>query len=170
MRKMQIGVFACVLAVSAVAAQQEEKQPQQQESSAAMLMQFTRSANVDGIMMNFVYLNDRTVDALFQPPGKYALRAQARISTLLYVQGTPDRESKLDTTFYLEQDGETTEGLTRNIKNFESGAVTKGERINGVLQFDRKVDLTRQFTIKNSKTSLKFKLSQEALKLMAQQE
>jgi hypothetical protein len=168
MKQMMMGILACVLAVSAVAAQQQEKQPPQQESSAAMLKQFTRTMNVDGIMMNFVYLNDRTVDVLFQPPGKYALRAQAKMSTLLYVQGTPEKEGKLDTKFYLEQDGETTEGVARNIKHFESGAVTKGERIDGILQFDRKLDLTHQFTIKSSKNSLKFKLSEEALKLMAQ--
>jgi hypothetical protein len=168
MKKMIIGILACILAVSAVAAQQQEKQPQQQESSAALLKQFTRSMNVDGIMLSFVYLNDRTVDVLFHPPGKYAVRAQAKVSTLLYVQGTPDKDGKLDATFYLEQDGQTTEGLARDIKNFQSGAVTKGETINGILQFDRKVDLTHQFTIKSSKNSLKFKLSEEALKLMAQ--
>ncbi len=167
MKQTIISIVVCVLAVSVVAAQQE-KQPQQEQSSAAMLKQFTRSMNVDGIMMSFVYLNDRTVDALFQPPGKYAVRAQAKMATLLYVQGTPDKDGTLDTTFYLEQDGQTTEGAARDIKGFKSGAVTKGERINGILQFERKLDLTHQFTIKSSKNSLKFKLSEEALKLMAQ--
>ncbi len=168
MKQTMISIIVCVLAVSAVAAQQQEKQPQQEQSSAAMLKQFTRSMNVDGIMMSFVYLNDRTVDALFQPPGKYAVRAQAKMATLLYVQGIPDKDGNLDTTFYLEQDGQTTEGLARDIKGFKSGAVTKGERINGILQFDRKLDLTRQFTIKNSKNSVKFKFSEEALGTMAQ--
>ncbi len=167
MKQMIIGVIVCVLAVGVVPAQQE-KQPQQESSSAAMLKQFTRSMNVDGIMMNFVYLNDRTVDALFQPPGKYAVRAQAKMATLLYVQGTPDKNGTLDTTFSLEQDGQTTEGVARDIKGFKSGAVTKGERINGILQFERKLDLTHQFTIRSSKNSLKFKLSEEALKLMEQ--
>jgi len=168
MKQTMISIIVCVLAVSAVAAQQQEKQPQQEQSSAAMLKQFTRSMNVDGIMMSFVYLNDRTVDVLFQPPGKYAVRAQAKMATLLYVQGTPDRDGNLDTTFYLEQDGQTTEGMARDIKGFKSGAVTKGERINGILQFDRKLDLTRQFTIKNGKNSVKFKLPEEALGTVAQ--
>lgn len=169
MKQIIISVIVCALAVSAVAAQQE-KQPQQEQSSSAMLKQFTRSMNVDGIMMNFVYLNDRTVDALFQAPGKYAVRAQARMATLLYVQGTPDKDGTLDATFYLEQDGQTTDGVARDINHFRSGVVAKGERINGILQFDRKVDLTHQFTIKSSKNSLKFKLSEEALQLMSQQD
>ncbi len=168
MKQTMMAVLVCILAVTAVAAQQQDQQQPRPESSAAMIKQFTRSMNVDGLMMSFVYLNDRTVDVLFQPPGKYALRAQARMSTLLYVQATPDKDGKLDTTFYLEQDGQTTQGMARNIKHFESGAVTKGERIDGILQFERKLDLTRQFTIKNGKTSLKFKLSEEALKLMAE--
>lgn len=168
MKQTIVGIIVCVLALGAIVAQQQEKQPQQEQPSAAMLKHFTRSMNVDGIMMNFVYLNDRTVDVLFQPPGKYAVRAQAKMATLLYVQGTPEKDGKLDTTFYLEQDGQTTEGVARDIKGFKSGAVTKGERINGILQFDRKLDLTRQFTIKNSKSSLKFKLSEEAIGLMSQ--
>jgi len=168
MKHTMMAILACVLAVSAIAAQQQEGQQPQQESSAAMLKQFTRSMDVDGMMMSFVYLNDRTVDVLFQPPGKYSLRAQAKMATLLYVQATPDKDGKLDTRFYLEQDGETTEGVAHNIKHFQSGAVAKGERIDGILRFERKLDLTHQFTIKSSKSSLKFKLSEEALKLMGQ--
>jgi DNA polymerase III alpha subunit len=168
MKQTTMVILACALAIGAVAAQQKEKQQPQQESTGGMLKQFARSMDVDGIMMSFVYLNDRTVEVLFQPPGKYSLRALAKTATLLYVQGTPDKDGKLDTTFYLEQDGQTTEGVAHNIKHFQDGAVTKGERIDGLLQFDRKLDLTRQFTIKSRRNSVKFKLSEEALKLMAQ--
>ncbi len=152
-----------------VAAAQEQTPPQAPEAKPdpSILKEFTRSVSVNGIMMNFVLVNDKTVEILFQAPSKYSLRARARMSTLFYVQGTPDKDvDQVNTKFTMEQDGQTVDGTVINIKNFEGGAVTKGNRIDGLLQFEKKLDLTREFKIKGSKAVVDFKLSPDALKLL----
>jgi hypothetical protein len=149
----------------------QEQAPPQQPADAkpdpGILKEFTRSAKIDGMVMNFVLLNDKTADVLFQAPGKYAIRARARMSTLIYVQGTPDKDLKqVETMFKFEQNGQSTDGTPLNIKNFEGSAVAKGNRIEGMLQFDKKIDPSHKFKIVNPKISVEFNLSQEALKIL----
>jgi hypothetical protein len=62
-----------------------------------------------------VLLNDRTVDVLFEAPGKYAMRARARMATTFFVQGTPEKDIQLDSRFVVEQDGQTVAGTSHNI-------------------------------------------------------
>ena len=89
------------------------------------------------------------------------------MGTLFYVQGTPEKGvEQLNMKFTMEQDGETVDGTTLNIKNFEGGAVAKGIRIDGLLQFEKKLDLSHAFKIRNAKTTVEFKLSRDALKLL----
>jgi hypothetical protein len=158
----------CVLFAFVVAAQ-EPTPPQTPEAKPdpSILKEFTRSVSINGVMMNFVLVNDKTVDVLFQAPSKYSLRARARMSTLFYVQGTPDKDlDQVNTKYTIEQDGQTADGTPINIKNFEGGAVAKGNRIDGLLQFEKKLDLTHEFKIKGAKTVVDFKLSSDALKLL----
>jgi hypothetical protein len=139
----------------------------QDADKTAMLKEFTRSSAADGLSLSFVHLNSRTVDVLFEAPGKYALRARANQSTMLYVQGVPEKDVMVDTKFFLEQGGEKADGVVQNIKNFQSTTmVPKGERIDGIIYFQKKVDLTQEFTVGNATTSVVFKLSHEALKLL----
>ena len=162
MKRSLVLVFVCLSFASVVAVAQEA-------DKAAVLKEFTRTGTYDGVTLSFVHLNDRTVEILFQAPGKYALRARANMSTMLYVQGTPEKDVKVDTNFSLVQSGETTKGTTQNIKNFEGTAV-KGQRIDGIVQFDRKIDVAKEFEIKNGATTVKFKLTPEALKLLQKPE
>jgi len=154
-----------LLAVFAMA--QEQTPPESPKPDPSILKEFTRTGTVSGITMSFVLVNDKTVEVLFSGPSKYSLRARARMGTLIYLQGTPEKDvNQVNMKFTMEQDGATVDGTTLNIKNFEGGAVTKGTRIDGLVQFDKKLDLSHPFRIKNAKTTVEFKLSQSALKLL----
>jgi len=158
MKKLTIVFVLCVAAVSAAAAQESSNQ--------SLLQLFARSAQTEGITWTFVLLNDRTVDALFQAPGKYAMRARAHQATTFYVQATPEKDVQIDTVFQVEQDGQTLTSQSLNIKGFEKGFATKGKRIDGILQLDKKLDLTHPFKIKcTNNSAAEFKLTDEAVKL-----
>jgi hypothetical protein len=160
----------CALIGPIVLAQEENKTDAQPDAAqnAAMLKEFARSAKIDGVTLSFVLLNNHTVDALFQGAGKYAIRARASMATTFYVMGKPEKDITLDTQFSVEQDGKQFPGEPINIQNFKTGAVAKGTKIDGLFQLSQKLDLTHPFTIKGSNhASVEFKLSPEALKLMA---
>ena len=131
-----------------------------------VLKSFTRSGKFKGVTLFFVHMNNKTVEALFQAPTKYSMRARANMATMLYVQGTPDEDGTLNTEFTLEQKGQTTNGTPVNVKNFKAGPVVKGERIDGIIQFETKVDLSQPFTVKNADAEVEFKLESDALKLL----
>jgi hypothetical protein len=155
-------LVACFVLLSCIGPAQEPS-----VDKTAMLKEFTRTAQVDGLTLSFVHLNNRTVDVLFEAPGKYALRARASQSTMFYVQGTPEKDVQLDTKFVMEQDGQTFQGVAQNIKNFQSEtALAKGERIDGLLHFARKIDPSHEFTVKNAAYVVMFKLTPEALQML----
>jgi len=158
MRNILMIVLVCLLLAPLAGAQ--EPSP-----NAALFKEFSRSVHIDGLTLSFVLLNDRTVDVLFEAPGKYAMRARARMATTFFVQGTPEKDIQLDSRFVVEQDGQTVAGTSHNIKNFADGAVAKGTRIDGILEMEKKLDLSHAFKIKGSQATLEFKLSPEALKL-----
>jgi hypothetical protein len=160
----------CALLIGSIVLAQEANQTETQPDAAqnaAMLKVFARSTKIDGVTLNFVLLNDHTVDALFQGAGKYAIRARANMATTFYIMGTPEKDITLDTGFSVEQDGKQFTGQPINIKNFKTGTVAKGTKIDGLVQLAQKLDLAHPFTIKGAhNSSVEFKLSEEALKLM----
>ncbi len=162
MKNLLMVALVCLLAATLVAAQEQNPAP---NPNVELLKEFTRSAHIDGLTLTFVLLNDRTVDVLFEAPGKYAMRARARMATTFLVQGTPEKDVRLDTRFVVEQDGQTMTGTSHNIKNFTDGAVTKGTRIDGILQMEKKLDLSHAFKIKGGQANVEFKLSPEAVKM-----
>jgi hypothetical protein len=157
-------VAVLVFAVFALCAFAQEAKQAAPDPSA--LKQFTRSGKFNGITLYFVLMNNKTVEALFQPPTMYAMRARANMATMLYVQGTPDKDGSLNTDFTLEQDGLSQTGTAHNIKNFAAGSVAKGERIDGILQFEKKIDPSHAFVVKNTEGAVEFQLTPEALKLL----
>jgi len=167
MRKTAAVIVCFCLAVAALAQGQAGKTSQEASASSDLLKQFTRSAKIDGVVLNFVLLNNKTIELLFQGPSKYAMHARANQFTTFYVMGAPEKDVTLDTKFVVEQDGETINGSSLNIKNFETGNVAKGERINGIFQLEKKIDITHAFKIKGAHSTLEFKLSHAALKEMA---
>ncbi|NWG13169.1 MAG: hypothetical protein HXY20_06505 [Acidobacteria bacterium] len=157
MMRSNAAILVCVLAGSFVMAQEPD--------TKTLFKEFGRSVKSDDITLSFVLLNNRTVDVLFQAPGKYAVRARANQSTTFYVQGMPEKDMVVDTKFFVEQDGHTYEASSLNIKNFDGNTVTKGTRVDGMIQLGTKLDLTHPFTVRGSHGSVEFVLSPEALKL-----
>jgi hypothetical protein len=86
------------------------------------------------------------------------------MATMLYVQGTPGRDIDFRPAFTIQQGGDAIEGKAVNIKNFDTGKVAKGARIDGVVEFPTKVDLTKPFRVANGIDFVEFKLSNDALK------
>lgn len=132
------------------------------QDRAALLKEYTRQIGGDGLPLSLVHLNARTVPVIFQPPTLYAIRARASEFTLLYVQGTAQRDVDLDTTnFVIEQDGETVASTPMNIKHFERGTVSvpRGERVDGVLSFARRIDVSRPFTVRHGGDSVEFRFT-----------
>jgi hypothetical protein len=151
-------VMVCAFAALFAAAQENHNQ--------SVLKEFTRSGQADGLTWSFVLLNDRTVDVLFQAPGKYAMRARANQATTFYVQAMPEKDIQLDPKFDVEQNDKTFVASVHSIKNFAAGTVAKGNRIDGILQLDQKLNLSHPFKIKGANNfSLEFKLSPEAVHL-----
>lgn len=161
MKKVVPLILGLILTVPAAFAQEG------QAASGLSLKDFTSSIREDGITLSLVHLNDGTVDVLFQAPIKFSMKARARQGTLLYVQGVAQKDVALDTVFVAEQNGETVESTLTNIKNFAAGKIPKGQRVDAIIEFKKKLDVTKPFKVKNGKDSVDFKLSASALKVIA---
>jgi len=131
------------------------------------LVDYTRQIKYDGLNMSVLLVNNRTVEVLFQAPTKYSMRARANQQTVLYIQGTPQKEVDLSTAFTIEQDGQSMTGTATNIKNFATGKVPAGQRIDGIVEFPKKVDIGKPFTVKNGHGEVQFILTPEAVKALA---
>jgi hypothetical protein len=166
MKKFLCFSILCVF-VAGVSIAQEQAAAPAAKADPSILKEFTRSAKINGTTMSFVLVTEKTADVLFEGPIKYSLKTRARMATLFYIQGTPEKDmDKLDMAYTMEQGGQSFEGKPQNIKNFQGGAVTKGTRIDGLVQFETKIDPSQPFVVKNANTPVEFKLSKEALKLM----
>ncbi len=166
MRKFAVIVVVCAVLSSLSFAQDSNPNPAPSANPQALLKEFTRAIKADGYVLSFVLLTDKTVDVLFQAPGKYAMRARANQATTFYVQGMPEKEIAIDTKFVAQQDGETISGSSLNIKNFDGTKVTKGTRVDGILQLEKKLNLAHPFKIVGASGSVEFKLTEEALKMI----
>ncbi len=158
MKEFGAAILVCFLAGAVVVAQEPD--------TKTLFREFGRSVKSEDITMSFVLLNNQTVDVLFQAPGKYAVRARANQTTTFYVQGMPEKDMEVDTRFFVDQDGQTYEAHSLNIKNFDGNTVPKGTRIDGMIQLDAKLDLTHPFTVRGAHGSVEFILTPEALKMM----
>jgi hypothetical protein len=155
---------------SAVVIAQDANQPApalDPAQQAAIIKEFTRPVKMDGVILSFVLLNNKTVDVLFSGEGKYSMRAKANMATMFYVQGVPQKDITLDPKFEVEQDGKSFAGEAISMKNLKPGSVAKGTRIEGLIQLNQKINVSQPFAIKNNQNKLtEFKLSPEAVKLL----
>ena len=159
MKKLFIAIIAVVFMGTLIVAQaQQDESPE-----AALLKMFTRTGGMGGVTLNFVLLNNKTVDLLFTAPGKYAIRATANQATTFYVHGSTDKNLKVDNSFVIEQGESTINAISHNIKNFDGNMVPSGQSISGLLQCEEKIDLSQPFKIKGRNASIDFKLSPDAL-------
>jgi hypothetical protein len=164
-----ITVLIALFGIPAMAQDSDQTAPElSKEQMNEIIKAFTRPARMDGVILNFVLLNNKTVDALFQGSGKYAMRARANAATTFLVQGVPEKDITLDPQFEVEQDGKTFKGETVSMKNLEAGRVLKGAPITGLFQLSEKIDVTQPFKIKGIQiASAEFKLSKDAIRLLA---
>ena len=81
-------------------------------------------------------------------------------------QGTPEKDVQLDTAYVMEFEGDSIAGTSHNIKNFETGAAVSGERIDGLLMFEKKLKPTDSFMLKGANTSVAFRFSEIALRML----
>jgi len=146
----------------------QTKPEMSKEETNELIQAFTRATEMDGVILSFVLLNNKTVDALFQGNSKYAMRARANAATVFLVQGVADKDVTLDPQFEVEQDGKTFKGEVINIKKLEAGMVLKGVEITGLFQLSEKMDVTQPFKISGTQiATAEFKLSKEAIELLA---
>ena len=160
-KKVLMIVAICVLSLTPAMAQDSDEKTK-------LVKEFTLTAEMDGLILNFVALNDITVDALFSGSSKYAIRARANASTVFYVQGVPEKDIDFNTEFRFEQNGFFIDGKTANIKNFTAGPVSKGTKMEGLVQLSRKIDLAQPFKIidTSNDATAEFQLSQDTLDLL----
>jgi hypothetical protein len=168
-------IAALLLPLMVVAAQAPTPPPIPGQAPAAqpapgaqVLADYMRQIKYDGLTLSVLLVNNKTVEILFQAPQKYSMRARASQETVLYVQGTPSKDIDLSNTFVIEQDGQTLNGTPTSIKNFVSGKVPAGQRIDGIVEFTKKIDVSKPFTVKNGSTgSVQFVLTPDAIKALA---
>jgi hypothetical protein len=168
-KRSLVAVVLCILFSTLVLAQDAKQAAPEmtQAQKHALLKEFARSEIMDGVTLNYVLLNNKTVDILFSGDSKYAMRARANTSTVFFVQGIPSKNLlQFNPTFEVEQNGKSFTGESVNIKNLQVGVVEKGAKIEGLIQLAQKIDVTQPFKIKNPNGSIEFKLSKEAIKLL----
>ncbi|MEJ2109173.1 MAG: hypothetical protein P8Z37_04515 [Acidobacteriota bacterium] len=136
-------VFGICLTFLAV--MQAEDTPDNKE----LLKQATFSIEADGAKLNFVLLNNKTVEALFTGSSKYSIRARASASTVFYIDGVMNKTLVFNPDFDVEQDGTVISTKPVSIKNFKKDTLEKGTKIQGLLELEQKLNLYRPFKLKN---------------------
>ena len=131
------------------------------------LFDYMRPINYDGLTLRIVLINDRTADVLFQTPQKQAMKARSHQQTVLLVQGTPTKEVDLTTTFTITQGTDTMNGTTTSRQGFVAGKAPAGQRVEAIVEFPKKIDVSQPFTIKNGTGEVQFVLTPEAIKALA---
>ena len=131
--------------------------------SAKMLQIFSAPLPTDGVTLQVVILNDRTVEAIFgSSPAKAAFRTKARMTGLFFVQGVASKNFDFKPDATIVQKGESLEGKpTAMSKNFVAGKIAKGDRVEGLIEFPKKIDLLTPFKFTMSGQSVEFRLSED---------
>jgi len=150
-----LSVLACAMTV--IVAAQSATDP------AKMVQVFSSPIKTDGGQFQVVILNDRTVDALFgQSPAKAAFRTKARMTAVFLVQGTANKDFEFKPDPTVTQKGETMEGKpTAMSKNFVAGKISKGEKVQGLIEFPKKIDLFEPFKFTMNGQTAEFRLNED---------
>jgi hypothetical protein len=130
---------------------------------AKMVEIFSQPIKTDGGTFQVTILNDRTVEAIFANfPAKVALRTKARMTSVFFVQGIVGKDFDFKPDANVVQKGETIEGKPTAIsKNFVAGKVAKGEKLQGMIEFAKKIDLYEPFKFTMNGQTAEFRLSED---------
>lgn len=142
-------------------------QAQDAPDNRELLKKATFSIETDDAVLNFVLLNNKTVDALFSGPSKYSIRARANASTVFFVKGKAKKDCYFEPSFEVVQNGMFIKTKTHNIKNFKKDSVAKDADIQGLLELKQKLNLYQPFKIKDTvNTYAEFQYDWDALENM----
>jgi hypothetical protein len=128
-----------------------------------LLKEYTRSEYFGGAKLSFILLTNKTIDTLFTGASKENVKAKINGGTAFYVLGTAEKNTKLNTSFIMVQDEQKFTANVTNLKNFADGDIAKGEKISAIIQFDKKINAQKLFTVKNSDNLVDFKLTDNAI-------
>ncbi len=165
MKRLGTPLLAIVMLVPAAAAAQETP------DLGSVLQDFGRRSSGNGLDLLVVHLNDKTTDALFEPPAKYSLRAQARQVTMFYVLGTADRDATISTDYRVRQGAISVNELRlrpHSISGFEDGArLAAGESFIGILMLDQVLSLRTAFSVVQGEHTFNFEFTPNVLSQIA---
>ena len=126
--------------------------------------EFGRAASGFGVRFVIVHLNDLTADALFEAPLKYSIRAQARRTTMFYVEGAANDDIALSTDFRIQQGTEQFQARTVDIANFAPGArLAAGDGIRGIIVGEARFDPRRPIHVYYGALRVTFEFSPSVL-------
>jgi hypothetical protein len=133
-----------------------------------LLNEFSRTSYFGGAKLSFVLLNDKTIDMLFKGASRDTIKSKIESGMAFYITGIVEKDTKMNTNFIMSQGEEKFVGsVMNNIKNLADGVITKGEKVSGILKFEKKVNLTKIFTLKNTEGYVDFKITDAALRNVA---
>jgi hypothetical protein len=125
-----------------------------------ILAAFSSTIRTAGGEFMITVLQDRTIDPLFgTSPSRFAIRARARMATILFIQGVASKEFEFKPDVTVVQKGETLEGKASSIKNFTAGKVAKGASVQGLVELPKKLNLYDPFKVMMGGQTAEFNIS-----------
>ncbi len=140
-------MLSLVVAVTPLTAEQEPEIDIQE-----LLQTFAREGSDSNMLLRVIHLNDVTTNALFDPPQKFVLRAQARNQTMFFVTGVALKDIELDMDFQLVETAalgqQTYRVNSTNWENMENGArLSEGEEFSGLLSLENLLPLRSRMAL-----------------------
>ena len=140
-------MLSLVVAITPLSAEQEPQVDIQQ-----LLQDFAREGSSSDVAMRIIHLNDVTTDALFDPPQKFVLRAQARAQTMFFVTGIALQDTEIDFDFQLLETaalGQHTYRLfSTSIANMETGTqLSEGDEFSGIFSLEQLLPLRSRMVL-----------------------
>ena len=166
MKQLEAAVLALVLILATLGAFPAAQGQEEPVDLEQLLTDFSRQISDPGmsVSMMVVHLNDVTTDALFTPPVKFSLRAQAGSGRCSTCGGRQNRSHWVDMEFASWQGTRNFRVQTTNISNFEPDTqLSAGENYEGIVALEAAVNLRQPFTLQNGDLLFEFQLSPNAL-------
>ncbi|MEE3201808.1 MAG: hypothetical protein VX262_00770 [Acidobacteriota bacterium] len=147
MKILRVVMLSLVVALTPLSAEQEPQIDIQQ-----LLTDFAREGSSSDVSMRIIHLNDVTTDALFDPPQKFVLRAQARNQTMFLVTGIALRDTEIDIDFQLVETAalgqQTYRVYSTSWENMETGTqLSEGDEFTGILSLEQLIPLRSRMAL-----------------------
>ena len=147
MKILRIVMLSLVVALTPLSAEQEPQIDIQQ-----LLTDFAREGSSSDVSMRIIHLNDVTTNALFDPPQRFVLRAQARNQTMFLVTGIALRDTEIDIDFQLVETAalgqQTYRVNSTNWDNMEDGQqLSEGQEFTGILSLENLLPLRSRMAL-----------------------